>query len=85
MQPGYVCRHETPARRLFRRALEAVPHNPAPEGPDLQQPIKLLFKWAHQEFKTDNLYQVPSAKFSTQANVTNVVDAHRMFISTGCL
>lgn len=49
--------------------MESVPHDPAPIGADLKQPIKLLFKWAHQEFKTDNLYQVPSANFSTQKTV----------------
>lgn len=69
--------------------MDSVPHDPAPGGSDLQQPIKLLFKWAHQEFKTDNLYQVPSAKLSSQAkvrimfaNVMNVVDAlKRKFVS----
>ena len=60
-----MCRNETPARRLYRRAMESIPHDPAPRGDDLEQPIKLLFKWAHQEFKTDNLFQVPSATFSS--------------------
>ena len=54
----FVCRNDTSARRLYRRALDAVPEDPPLQGLELIQPIKLLFKWAHQEFKGDNLFQV---------------------------
>lgn len=50
-------RHDTSARRLYRRALSAVPKDPPLQGKELQQPVKLLFKWAHQEFTGDNLFQ----------------------------
>lgn len=54
----YGCRNDTAARRLYRRALDAIPLDPPLQGPELTQPVKLLFKWAHQEFKRDNLFQV---------------------------
>ncbi len=54
----FVRRNDTSARRLYRRALDAVPKDPPLQGHELTQPVKLLFKWAHQEFKGDNLFQV---------------------------
>ncbi|KAL0049608.1 hypothetical protein WJX82_005847 [Trebouxia sp. C0006] len=56
-QMEFDLRNDTSARRLYRRALDAVPEDPPLQGLELIQPIKLLFKWAHQEFKGDNLFQ----------------------------
>ncbi|KAL0024788.1 hypothetical protein WJX79_007329 [Trebouxia sp. C0005] len=56
-QMEFDLRNDTSARRLYRRALDAVPKDPPLQGLELTQPVKLLFKWAHQEFKGDNLFQ----------------------------
>lgn len=48
---------------MFRSALHLVPRDPTPTSIELQSSIKLLFKWAHEEFSQENLFQVTPSPF----------------------